>query len=595
MKKGFLLQFIMLLIAFVGSVGTVKAADTWVETAASGLKTGDVVVIVDKTSGRAMTNNNGTTGAPGAVAVDLSEEKDEITSEVADNLQWEVTVDNGKYQFKTGDDYLYCTNTNNGVRVGSNNNNVFTIENVENDFLFNVGTSRYLGVYNNQDWRCYSSVGTNIQNCVVAFYVKSSGLKTPRFKISNEVIVKGYDAKITTTSPVAFSCSSSSESVATVNADGVVTGVAEGEAVITVTWDGIEGEYAEGSTEIAVKVIKGSVYEKVTSADQLFAGHEYILVAEKSSVAMGKNNGKNRGYVSVEISHDQVVIGEEDEEAVAVLTLGGKSGAWTFKASDDNMYLALTTSSNELHASIDNTVNTSTWTISDDYQLVPNKFDTRAIKYNSGSPRFACYASSQVEAYLYVKIKKSVSVSVGETGFATLASDIALDFTNSEIKAYKASVSGENITLTKVDKVAAGEGVLVYYADGAKTEDIPAATETVEASADNAFVGALEEIASLPTEGESGKNYILSIVNGKVGFYQAAGKKVAAGKAYLSVPATGAKEFYMVNMENAVVTGINEVNTEKADNAIYNLNGVRVKDMSQKGVYIVNGKKVVKK
>jgi len=189
----------------------------------------------------------------------------------------------------------------------------------------------------------------------------------------------------------------------------------------------------------------------------------------------------------------------------------------------------------------------------------------------------------------------TVSVSVGETGFATLASDIALDFTNSEIKAYKASVSGENITLTKVDKVAAGEGVLVYYADGAKTEGIPAATETVEASADNAFVGALEEIASLPTEGENGKNYILSIVNGKVGFYQAAGKKVAAGKAYLQVSAEGAKEFYMMNMENAVVTGINEVNTEKADNAIYNLNGVRVKDMSQKGVYIVNGKKVVKK
>ena len=143
--------------------------------------------------------------------------------------------------------------------------------------------------------------------------------------------------------------------------------------------------------------------------------------------------------------------------------------------------------------------------------------------------------------------------------------------------------------------MAAGEGVLVYYADGAKTEDIPAATETVEAFADNAFVGALEEIASLPTEGENGKNYILSIVNGKVGFYQAAGKKVAAGKAYLQVSAEGAKEFYMMNMENAVVTGINEVNTEKADNAIYNLNGVRVKDMSQKGVYIVNGKKVVKK
>ena len=42
------------------------------------------------------------------------------------------------------------------------------------------------------------------------------------------------------------------------------------------------------------------------------------------------------------------------------------------------------------------------------------------------------------------------------------------------------------------------------------------------------------------------------------------------------------------------VTGINEVNVENANNAIYNLNGVRMNNMNQKGVYIVNGKKVTK-
>ena len=41
-------------------------------------------------------------------------------------------------------------------------------------------------------------------------------------------------------------------------------------------------------------------------------------------------------------------------------------------------------------------------------------------------------------------------------------------------------------------------------------------------------------------------------------------------------------------------TGINEVNVENANNAIYNLNGVRMNNMNQKGVYIVNGKKVTK-
>ena len=41
-------------------------------------------------------------------------------------------------------------------------------------------------------------------------------------------------------------------------------------------------------------------------------------------------------------------------------------------------------------------------------------------------------------------------------------------------------------------------------------------------------------------------------------------------------------------------TGINEVNTSILDQKIYNLNGVRMNNAAQKGVYIINGKKVVK-
>ena len=42
-------------------------------------------------------------------------------------------------------------------------------------------------------------------------------------------------------------------------------------------------------------------------------------------------------------------------------------------------------------------------------------------------------------------------------------------------------------------------------------------------------------------------------------------------------------------------TGINEVNTGVNTGAIYNLNGVRMNNMTKKGVYIVNGKKIVVK
>lgn len=177
-----LLSKLMLLLAFV-LVGAGNAwADSWVKTAASDLQTGDVVAIVDETGGCAMSNDKGTSAAPAATTVTISDGK---IASVGDNLKWKVTVSDKGYQFNVPDTekYLYCINSNNGVRVGSGANNLFTLSEAagENDvpFLVNSGTSRYVGVYNNQDWRCYTSVNSNISNCVTAFYKLTSGGETP--------------------------------------------------------------------------------------------------------------------------------------------------------------------------------------------------------------------------------------------------------------------------------------------------------------------------------------------------------------------------------------------------------------------------------
>lgn len=83
-----------------------------------------------------------------------------------------------------------------------------------------------------------------------------------------------------------------------------------------------------------------------------------------------------------------------------------------------------------------------------------------------------------------------------------------------------------------------------------------------------------------------------------LGFYWGAENggafKVKAGTAYLAVPASkaGAKGFAF----NGEATGIEGVNAN-VENAkvIYNLNGQRVASMAKPGLYIVNGKKVVRK
>lgn len=82
-----------------------------------------------------------------------------------------------------------------------------------------------------------------------------------------------------------------------------------------------------------------------------------------------------------------------------------------------------------------------------------------------------------------------------------------------------------------------------------------------------------------------------------LGFYwgaeNAGAFKVKAGTAYLAVPtseANNAKGFAF----DGETTGIENVNVAANQNkTIYNLNGQRVSNMSQAGLYIVNGKKVV--
>ena len=84
----------------------------------------------------------------------------------------------------------------------------------------------------------------------------------------------------------------------------------------------------------------------------------------------------------------------------------------------------------------------------------------------------------------------------------------------------------------------------------------------------------------------------------QLGFYWGApeGGKffVKAGTAYLAVSAgENAAKGFTLNGEATGIEGVN-ANVENAK-AIYNLNGQRVASMAKPGLYIVNGKKVVRK
>ena len=89
-------------------------------------------------------------------------------------------------------------------------------------------------------------------------------------------------------------------------------------------------------------------------------------------------------------------------------------------------------------------------------------------------------------------------------------------------------------------------------------------------------------------------SYVFSKVNGKLGFYKPNSGKSAANKAYLHTETSfGIKGFTLEDE----ATGINTIENGKwtiENENVYNLQGQKV-NRTQKGVYIVNGKKVVMK
>lgn len=97
----------------------------------------------------------------------------------------------------------------------------------------------------------------------------------------------------------------------------------------------------------------------------------------------------------------------------------------------------------------------------------------------------------------------------------------------------------------------------------------------------------------------SKKYYTLSSVNGKGGFYLYNGSKLLGNRAFIAMDkeaasAAGSKGWTIILEESSEATGISEVDAEntKAD-VVYDLQGRRVNN-PVKGIYIVNGKKVIK-
>jgi len=179
--------------------------------------------------------------------------------------------------------------------------------------------------------------------------------------------------------------------------------------------------------------------------------------------------------------------------------------------------------------------------------------------------------------------KISVPFAAGKS-YVSFCASSALDFTDVDgLTAYIVSAVGaSSVTLTEVTKVPAGTGLILKGTAGT-TYQVP-----VVASADAVGTNYLQ--AALTDESVSANStYVLS--DGQ--FKTFTGTTIPAGKAYLNISGSAPQLLLSFGGET---TGIANVNSKVANEkgGIFDLSGRRVAQPT-KGLYIVNGKKVLVK
>jgi hypothetical protein len=421
-----------------------------------------------------------------------------------------------------------------------------------------------------------------------------------------------------------LSYSSSSEDVATVS-DGTVTAIAEGETTITVSWDETEIEdvvYKSGEKTFVITVIDNAPVQCVFEEDY-YTRFDFT----KNGWGLPENSGNGKTTGSYTNSEKTIALEASTKfyyNTDGYLLLGKNGSTLTLPAFDFDVMAIEVTGKNgasgivkqnifveddeeDIAVSTETTGATGTnlYFIDEGYQSAGNIY---TIKVTSAH-------NTQFTEITVYKKSAFVELSVSDAGYRTYCDADALNFNvaSEGLKAYIVEgVDAEgstNLVLKEVSKVPKKTGVLLeaeegtYYVakEAVKAEEEEATEESYDNVSTNKLVGVTEAKEVDPT--------IIVLMDGEkgVGFYKTSKTfTVGAHTAYLplstletvaSTEGDGVKLMNLYGFDDDTPTGITVINAEQLsgkDTVIYSLSGQRVSRVV-KGLYIVNGKKVMVK
>lgn len=181
--------------------------------------------------------------------------------------------------------------------------------------------------------------------------------------------------------------------------------------------------------------------------------------------------------------------------------------------------------------------------------------------------------------------------------YATFYAPAAVAVPEGVVAYYVSEVNGNSATLTEIEtNIPANTGAILYAEGGKECNFTVVSYNAGDAVSGNLLVGTQSETTVTKEAGYS--YYILANVAGVVGFYNAVNGVDedtfvnAAGKAYLKVADVVGARFLNFNF-GGTETAIKDIEGAESNSVVYDLSGRRVQNVT-KGLYIVNGKKVVK-
>lgn len=402
---------------------------------------------------------------------------------------------------------------------------------------------------------------------------------------------------------------SSDNNIATVDNEGNVTPLQQGNTVITATLslpDNIQmtAVYQLAVNDPTILPVGSAYFRRVTSNEEIVDGGIYIIVNEDNKKAMGALNSSNYGTaVAITTSHD--IIKDSPTDAEIVFTK--KDDGWSLK--NDAGYIGCDKDKTTFNISKD----PFQWTIdvARPDSVAINDGTKRLIRYQSATPDFRAYKTltktDNISLYRKMGALKITSGGRDADGryYATYFTDMAIVVPET-VTFTTVGVSDNRMELadyTTNEIIPASTGLVISAAEPGIYE-YPVSSKSATTSdrhAGNLLKGSIKDITAEDMTADSTDYTFFRLAKPageELGFWWGApdgkGFAIDAYKAYLAVPESiSAAKGFSFGSAVSSIKAIDNRSTALKKNVIYNLNGQRIHNITQPGIYIIGGKKVV--